>query len=479
MHNFCRSRLLRIFSASLLTSVSANAAFAMCGNPAVGGGGSGPPSITVAEASTTQVLEQIRKRGDASQEQIQTVSDTAPAEAPAASTSGSGAEAQSGGSGGGGSEASASSSAASQSAKKKSATQGAPAASKPKKVAVADDSGGGGAAGGSLKDGGLVEYRDYSGGLVRSRAVWGRGFANYEKHDNIAPGEEENPTRRSLAAGGMLGADWTISDAGAGKAYQLGVFGGYSHTRTRFSDTTLTDVAETDGTLADYTRSNNEQDVDSPFAGAYLSYVIGPWVGSLVFKADFGDLSQSSTLVQTCGDPAIDIARQFAHADVDTYTVASELAYHYTLTPNAWLAPTMGLLYSRTNFSNQGSGGTFLPPSTGQIEAGSPGFDDGYSIRLRGGLRYGEQGVSADGYLWLFTFGAFLYSDVIVEGFEGIAGQTGMTVGPVDEGEFRGLGQLTVDVYARDGWSYQLVADVYGGNDLIGVGGQFGIRYEW
>lgn len=401
-------------------------------------------------------------------------------QAPAASSE----ETSGGGGGGAGS---------SQAASQASSSAPMPPASKPKAKSAGTYTSGGG---GSLKDYGLAEVRSYEGGYVRTRGVWAQGFFDYDRHENIAPGNQENPTRRSYTGGVMSGADWTVAKRSeVPVAMQFGIFSGYSHTKSKFSDTTFRTDETGDGFLdTDYRRSNSEQEVDGPFIGAYTAYSRGAWTTDLALKADFFDLDQSSKLTQTCGnfadDPTdtilSDIGQQRGSADVTSFTIAANAQYRHDLSPNSWLAPTAGIRFTHTDFSNDRSTATFTDdqldgdtPTPGTATPGTLGLDDGYSIRLQAGLRYGERRETAEGYLWTMTLGAFLYSDVLVEGFTGFAGQTGEIVGPVDEGELRVLGQFASQLEIGNGLSYQLLAEVRGGEDVIGAGGLLGVRYEW
>lgn len=470
----------RIAGLGLATTWSATAAFAICGTPMVGGGASGPPSISVTEASTTQVLEEIRKRAEAAREQPVLASNTteaAPAVTPAEAAPPAAAEAQ----------PEPPASAASQDTAGGSPGGGGAAASKPSKPSAPS---GGGYSGqpASLKDSyGVTEERSTYGGVTRTRGAWIQGYAAYEKHDDLAPGNQENPDRRSRTVGAASGVDWTI--ARGTSAYQFGVFSGYSHTDSEFSDTTFTS-AETDGTSADYARSNSEQEVKGPFIGAYAAAVRGQWTHDIAFKVDFFDLSASSTLTQTCGNfengndgELSDIGQQSGSADMTTFTLAAGTEYRHELTAHSWIAPAFGIRYMNTAYSNDRSSATFtdspVNDSRGSAQPGTLGLDDGYAIRLQGGLRYGQDRRTPEGYLWTTTVGAFLYSDVVVHGFVGVAGQTGEIVSPVDEGKVRALGAVTSNLDMGNGWSYQMVGEVRGGEDLFGIGGQVGIRYEW
>jgi hypothetical protein len=137
----------------------------------------------------------------------------------------------------------------------------------------------------------------------------------------------------------------------------------------------------------------------------------------------------------------------------------------------------VGARYTITDFSNDVSNGVFR--AGGVQKPGTLGLDDGTALRLQIGGRYGQKWTSPEGYLWTTTLGAFLYSDVAISGFKSIAGQTGESVGPVDEGKVRALGQLETRLEVGNGLSYLFQAEVRGGTDVFGVGGQIGMRYEW
>jgi hypothetical protein len=105
-------------------------------------------------------------------------------------------------------------------------------------------------------------------------------------------------------------------------------------------------------------------------------------------------------------------------------------------------------------------------------------LEDGQALRLQAGVRFGDVWMAPGNMLWVTTVGAFLYSDVWVEGFSFVSTSGGL-VSPVDEGKLRALGEFTTKLAMKDGTSYFLQTQVRGGEDLIGVAGQLGIRYEW
>ena len=481
---------------ALAASWPIDAAYAACGMASVSGGGSGPPSISATETSTTQVLEEVRRRTEAAtQPQPIQVSNASPAPAaaeptPAAPPPAAAAAKPAPKPGAADSVEAVKPASKPQSAKaaevadaveeaapqpKAKAVKKAKAA-EPEPTAETYDS-----HPPSLKDFGDAGERSIVGGLSRSTAVWAQGFVDYERHSNIAPGNQENPTRRTFTGGGLAGADWTQVKYGETvQALQFGVFSGYSASHTKLSDTTY-NAQDTDGTpfKINYARTGNKEDVDGPFIGAYAAYVADRWTLDAVFKADIFDLSQSSTVAQTpvtCGAGNPDFGIQTGSASVTDFVFAANAAYRHELTTDSWFEPMIGLRYTITDFSSDVSTTVFR---TGGSQSGRLGLADGTALRLQVGGRYGQKWVSPEGYLWTTTLGAFLYSDVLITGFDSIAGQTGERVGPVDEGKVRALGQLQTTLNFGNGLSYMMQAEVRGGTDVFGVGGQLGIRYEW
>ncbi|NOT71715.1 MAG: autotransporter outer membrane beta-barrel domain-containing protein [Hyphomicrobium sp.] len=488
-----------LLAIGLASSWSVPAAFAACGMAAVAGGGSGPPSISATETSTTQVLEQIRRRTQTAQEpQPIAVSNqtTAPASPPpAAQTAASSAPAAAPPQpkpvapaakptpvvAAAATPKPAAKPVASKAVEKAAAPEPAKAAGKisapePKPVQQAKiESSSGGA---SLKDDyGAISETSIAGGVSRTTAVWAQSYIAYDRHSNVAPGNQENPTRSQVSGGGLIGADWTVvKQSASAEAVQAGVFSGYNETHAKLSSTFFfTDEIGNDGVPdTNYFRTNNKEEIDGPFVGAYLAYVKDTWTFDAAFKADFFDLTQSSDLNQRCGN---DFGTQHGSASINNYMIAGNVAHRHELTGRSWLEPTAGLRYTYTDFSNDVSTSTFTfggPQLPGRL-----GLEDGSALRLQAGVRYGERGETAQGYLWSMTAGAFLYSDVLITGFDTVSGQTGEAVGPVDEGKIRALGQLETKLDTGNGVSYLLQAEIRGGEDVFGAAGQLGVRYQW
>jgi hypothetical protein len=506
---------VRVLMFGLATSWSTAAAFAACGMPQVGGGGSGPPSISATETSTAQVLEQIRRRTQVAQEAqpipVSNTVDVPPATANTAAATSSGSQ-----------QAAAQTQAKSQAAQSQAAQSSAAAAkttqaeppvsvTKPKSAAKAKtakvepqpepaepaeqakpkvskaqtepepvaspDEGYV-----SLKDGPLEH--GVASGLSRTSAVWAQAFADYDRHSNLAPGNQENPTRREFTGGGVFGADWThVRHAEVVEAVQFGVFAGYSDSRAKFSDTQFTFNDPGTTNLQDtYNRTNSRQDIEGPFVGTYFAYVHDKWTSDVTFKADFFDVDAKSLLIQTtCGTVTDDFGQQSGSASLTDYVIAANESYRHPLSENSWLEPTVGIRFTYSDFGSDPSVTHFVKANTNTL--GRLGFEDGDSLRLQIGARYGERWITPNGYHAITTLGAFLYSDVLINGFTftspTVGGLAGETVSPVDEGKVRALGQFATKIDAGDGVSYLLQAEVRGGEDVIGFGGQLGVRYEW
>jgi hypothetical protein len=475
-HSLSHVGKIGILAAGMATSYSALAAAQglPCGMASTAGG-SGPPSISETETSTTEVLEQIRRRVQAAQQVPIPVSNTvASAEPVPGSSSATAVEQQATTSA---AQAQAGQVSNSATLKSKRTTSGGGYAETPQNPRYA-----------SLKDYGASTDAVYEGQIIRSTAAWAQGFGGYERHSNLAPGNDENPTRNQVSGGGMGGMDWTVIKRGETlQAFQFGVFSGFSETNSNFSDTSFRGSVDTTNDVT-FTRSGNSQDVNGPFVGAYLAYARGAWTFDLAFKADFFDLSQRSSLSAntTCGADVFLNGTQHGSASVNDYIIAGEASHRTPLSSNSWIEPAFGIRFTATNFSGDTNSATFgtTQGTTLDINGGSLGLDDGTSLRLQGGVRYGEVWQTSQGYHVTTTVGAFLYSDVLITGFNtqsGIVAPGGSlnSVGPVDEGKIRGLGQLTTQLDAGNGWSYLLMTEVYGGEDLVGVDGQLGLRYHW
>jgi hypothetical protein len=151
--------------------------------------------------------------------------------------------------------------------------------------------------------------------------------------------------------------------------------------------------------------------------------------------------------------------------DFRNYVLASNIGYHFDLDRGYWFEPTGRITYTFAHFDS---------------DADELGLDDGHTLRLQAGGRLGKTIVERSaGRIWTAAVGAYLYSDVLIEGF--VADGQGISSGPLeqDEGKLRVLGSLLAQVTTFDGYSVYAEGEVRGGEDYWGVGGKLGARVEW
>lgn len=428
--------------------------------------GEGPPSLSVTEVTSNQVLEEVRKRREDAAVEVAALSeDTAIVSDAAASNASQGA--QSAASGG---------------------VQAKPVKPKVKRSESGES---------------RQTYADPSGNGIYG--VWAQGFADYEERDETAPGDPNSTDSEQRTYGFVAGLDKTINLSSTYNPTLLtvGVFAGASDTKTEFGDT-----ASSRGAY---------ETQDGGFVGVYAAYNRGAFSADLVFKTDFFEhrerrieidrVTQVTTTPQAvqatetfqyqCVDPDglfpstgtpinetrfqadvgapqptdPDVERgpteeqeRLVDAKVDqtNYNIAGSLHYRFPLHGNAYLQPTGGFLYTYTDY---GSGATALS------------LDDGELLRLQGGLRLGTSWISEQ-CLFEASIAGLAYSDVYIDGF--VIGSSALSsVSPSDEGKVRALGLFETSVRNQTGQSFNLQAQVRGGEDLFGVGGRVGFRHEW
>lgn len=425
--------------------------------------GSGPPSISATETSTAEILEIIRKRQEVQVAAYTpdggTAADTAGApagEAAAAEPEGQGSTKASSGDG------------TAKSAK-----------SSPKPVyrahKVSSDVAGEPPTSGSVQNG--------------HRGAWVQAYGDVESNSdvNIGPSGSQkataldarltNVTARSASVGTVAGMDWShVTNSAQPSGVLFGFFGGYNYTDTKFTDGAFASVDKVNGSFTQerWNRTDADEQSKGTFWGFYGTYFRDHFMSDLTLKADFNDLEHSHVQERNtngCGgkDQQPKPALKQASADVNDYTVASNLAYRFDLGQGMWWAPTVGLRFIYSDFSDQ----------SGDLNFASV---DGKELRVQGGVRFGRSWVSDRGHLWTTAFGLLLYNDVYIDGYvsappSGSHLGTGPTLN--DEGKLRVAGEFATKVDLGDGYSVQGQVEVRGGDSLIGVGGLLGLRYEW
>ena len=465
-------------------------AYAGCGSSV--SGGSGPPSISATEVSTTQALEVLRRRRDEQQQPIVVASlsqpppaqaQAAPPPPPPAQQQAAAAPATQGGAPGAASPAApkakkapaAAASAPAPKAKKlvkkapaKTVVADAPAPNAkkaPAKETVVASAAPAPYYGGSIKD----DYVAPPPGP--SRGVWVQGYYDYERQSGwtLDGGVKGAVTSKEEAAGVLAGAD-IIRAHGNGQVV-VGVLGGYSSTTTKYNDATFQGPEATNGNNpgnVPMIRTNAKDTLDGGSVGAYGIYTNGTISADVLVKVDLLDYKTSEDVSPTdCNGGQPNFYNRSNTADVMDVVLAGNLARRYMVSSTSWFEPVMGFRYTHSDYSNIRQ---FTSDATRAVQPF--GLSDGDVFRIQGGLRYGfAHQLSADR-IWVMTVGGFLYSDVWISGISA-------DYRDVNEGKIRVMGQLTSALAQSNGLTWLLQTEVRGGEDMIGVGVKGGFRYEW
>lgn len=309
--------------------------------------------------------------------------------------------------------------------------------------------------GGSIKD-------DYVAPASPTRGVWAQAYYDYERQGGwtLEGGTPEALKSRETTVGFLAGADIIRKTmAHGGGQVVLGVLGGYSDTRTTYNDATFRD-----GDL--YLRRNAGDTTEGGSIGAYGLFLANSLSADLLVKVDIMDYTKSDNTLDIEAGCGGDFAHRTASSDLLNVVLAGNIANRYMLSSNTWLEPTVGFRYTHSDYSNI---------KTARFGTGPDlafGLSDGDVLRLQGGVRYGFAHMLSPDRVWIGTIGAFLYSDVLVNGIS-------HDFQEVQEGKLRVMGQITNSITDRNGMTYMLQAEIRGGDDLIGVGVKGGFRYQW
>ena len=286
--------------------------------------------------------------------------------------------------------------------------------------------------------------------------VWASVYGAYERHDNLSPGQENNATRTQYTKGVVSGIDTYVSPRGGGYGapqIQLGILGGYESTRSAFT---------TPSTLAlggDAFAFNGTQIDEGGFVGIYGSYVLNQFAADLLVKVDLFDHTTEPSV--TCN--AQDQPLPFSGTTSETNTnVASNVYYRFYADNRIWIEPTAGFRYSHTSYGD-GASALFIT--------------DGDEWRIQGGVRVGTDG-HIGGYFWRASILGGIYDDVSISGYTSNA-IPGSGSAKIDEGKVRGICSLFGSIYDGQGKTFFAQVDVYGGQDVVGVTGKVGARWQW
>jgi hypothetical protein len=311
----------------------------------------------------------------------------------------------------------------------------------------------------SLKD----DYYPPVGGTQDIRGVWSEGYYDYEKHKNLAPGRDANPTRRSVSGGVMSGIDWSrISLGPVMQGFQIGVLSGYNSTKNRYSDTVGLQLQD-NNSLERVRTQDARETIEGAFVGVYGAWIHGRFSLDGAVKVDLYDIEQTKieSLIDCANTPTLRVAS----TSMTNTAVASNAYYRFDLSRNHWIEPTAGVRYTHVDYGGN---------------APALGVKDGDAFRVQGGIRFGMRYMTPDSWIWTTTLAALLYSDVSLSGLVINPAFPGLQPIPlVDEGKLRVMGVLENKVDLRNGYILYSDLDVRGGDDVFGFGARAGVRYQW
>lgn len=147
--------------------------------------------------------------------------------------------------------------------------------------------------------------------------------------------------------------------------------------------------------------------------------------------------------------------------DLRNYVLASNFGARYELSNGVWLQPSTGITYT---YSDYDSGASAL------------GLNDGYALRLEAGTAVGRSQLLGGGAIWTNAFGAYVYSDVLVDGLVITSESSSFDS---DEGKVRLRGVIQSRIDFANGVSAYGEFGARVGEDYWGYSGKLGGRIEW
>ncbi len=308
-------------------------------------------------------------------------------------------------------------------------------------------------------------------------AIWAQAFGDYERRSGsiitpaggvgvigaglggLAGGPDLAPAFLSLNTrtetwGVIGGLDLTFRNvARPGDGLIIGALGGYMEQNIQFRNQT-----------------NLRARVEGPSVGVFATYFNGAFSGDITFKADFLDLTQSWAELQVFNTGNTFLNTGSAQTDFVNYTVQGNLNYRIMISPIAFIEPTVGFRYIRSDYAS-GAGLLF-------------GLDDGEVWRVQGGAKIGAN-IDNGNVIVTPSVTGLAYSDVSITGgvLNSAVGPFTSTAGgvilPDDEGKIRGMGILNVNFDFKNGVQAFVEGNVRGGEDLWGYGGRGGVRVQF
>jgi fibronectin-binding autotransporter adhesin len=258
-----------------------------------------------------------------------------------------------------------------------------------------------------------------------SYGVWLQGFGDIDTRS--VPGFEHT----TYTAGVLGGVDKTwFSLLGSDDALVLGLVSNYATANVNYSTSDL--------------RIN----INGPGIGGYATYLKGGFSVDATAKADFFDLS-------TVSSGALPNS-----STLYNYSLAGNTQYKFDITKNIFFEPTVGFIYTNSQYADVALPGV---------------FNNGYDWRAQAGGRFGSW-FDWSGIHFSSSLQALAYDDVKITG---TTLQNVGLVAPSDEGKTRGQIDGVLDMDYGHGLSSYLRGEIRFGEDLFAYAFKGGMRYQW
>jgi hypothetical protein len=258
-----------------------------------------------------------------------------------------------------------------------------------------------------------------------SYGVWLQGFGDIDTRS--IPGFEHT----TYTAGVLGGVDKTwFSLLGADDALVLGLVSNYASANVNYSTSDL--------------RVN----VNGAGIGGYATYIKGAFSVDATAKVDVFDVATISS------------ASTPNSSTLYNYSLAGNTQYKFDITKNIFFEPTVGFIYTDSQYADVAVAGV---------------FNNGYDWRVQAGGRFGTW-FDWNGIHFSSSLQALAYDDVKITGTT--LQNVGLVV-PSDEGKTRGQIDGVLDMDFGHGFSSYVRGEIRFGEDLFAYTFKGGMRYQW
>jgi outer membrane biosynthesis protein TonB len=350
--------------------------------------------------------------------------------------------------------------------------------------------------------------------------AWTEAFGDYEHRDASAPafvtvgsgGGAPLPAgspvpvlssaqSRSGTVGVQMGGDITTRGIwAANDGLIAGAMAGFART-----DLTLkTSALSSNFALVNNLSGLMDASLTGGMVGLYATYFNGGFSTDLLVKADVFSLSEKFTdlLAFSAGSPpnACGGSSGVTGAPFDclfsgydpipviNVTLMGDLNYRFNLYQNFWIEPTVGALFTSTNYPDiskpngpgVGTGFTSVPGGT-TTAAARLGLANGDLVMVQGGARFGTDFFLGNSVHTTAIISGLVYDDVLVAGgfIPSLAFQGTNLLAQADQGQVRGRGVLAFNFDLGQGVTSFIQGEIRGGQGLFGAGGKAGVRVVW